>query len=122
MQDSYREIFLSESQEYLNLTSGCLVKLEGNPGDLESLNEIFRCTHTLKGMSATMGYDSIAQLSHQMENLLDELRGQRKTITSEIIDTLFAAVDLLEESIQDIKLKQESKINIAPCVEALKNS
>ena len=69
-----------------------------------------------------MGYDSIAQLSHQMENLLDELRGQRKTITSEIIDTLFAAVDLLEESIQDIKLKQESKINIAPCVEALKKS
>ena len=120
MQDSYREIFLSESQEYLNLTSGCLVKLEGNPGDLESLNEIFRCTHTLKGMSATMGYDSIAQLSHQMEDLLDELRGQRKTITSEIIDTLFAAVDLLEQSIQDIKLKTESKINIAPCVEALK--
>lgn len=120
MQDSYREIFLSENQEYLNLISGCLVKLEGNPRDLESLNEIFRCTHTLKGMSATMGYDSIAQLSHQMEDLLDELRGQRKTITSEIIDTLFAAVDILEESIQDIKLKQESKINIAPCVEALK--
>ena len=120
MQDSYREIFLSESQEYLNLISGCLVKLEGNPGDLESLNEIFRCTHTLKGMSATMGYDLIAQLSHQMEDLLDELRGQRKTVTSEIIDTLFAAVDILEESIQDIKLKTESKINIAPCIEALK--
>ncbi|HLD41371.1 MAG TPA: chemotaxis protein CheA, partial [Candidatus Omnitrophota bacterium] len=113
-------IFLSESQEYLNLISGCLVKLEGNPGDLESLNEIFRCTHTLKGMSATMGYDLIAQLSHQMENLFDELRGQRKTVTSEIIDTLFAAVDILEESIQDIKLKTESKINIAPCIEALK--
>lgn len=120
MQDSYREIFLSESQEYLNLISGCLVKLEENPKDLESLNEIFRCTHTLKGMSATMGYDSIAQLSHQMEDLLDELRGQRKIITSEIIDTLFAAVDILEQAIQDIKLKIESKINIAPCVEALK--
>ena len=120
MQDSYREIFLSESQEYLNLISGCLVKLEANPRDLESLNEIFRCTHTLKGMSATMGYDSIAQLSHQMEDLLDELRGQRKTITSEIIDTLFAAVDLLEQSIQDIKLKNRIQDKHRPLRRSLK--
>ena len=49
---------------------------------LNSLNEIFRCTHTMKGMSATMGYDKIAQISHQMEDLLDELRGQKKAVTS----------------------------------------
>ena len=89
MQDSYREIFLSESQEYLDNMNGCLVKLEENPRDLNSLNEIFRCTHTMKGMSATMGYDKIAQISHQMEDLLDELRGQKKFVTSHIIDTLF---------------------------------
>jgi len=121
MQDSYREIFLSESQEYIDNINGCLVKLEENPRDLNSLNEIFRCTHTLKGMSATMGYDKIAQISHQMEDLLDELRGQKKFVTSHIIDTLFAGVDLLEKLLQEVRLNQESKTNISTCMEALKN-
>ena len=119
MQDSYREIFLSESQEYLKNISTCLVRLEANAADLESMNEIFRCTHTLKGMSATMGYEKIAQLSHQMENLLDELRSQRKEVTSDIIDILFACVDILEQSIQDIKLKRDSKIDISFCLSEL---
>ena len=121
MQDSYREIFLSESQEYIDNINGCLVKLEENPRDLNSLNEIFRCTHTLKGMSATMGYDKIAQISHQMEDLLDELRGQKKAVTSNIIDTLFAGVDLLEQLLQEVRLNQESKTDISACAEALKN-
>ena len=120
MQDSYSEIFLSESQEYLGNISKCLVKLEKDPADLESLNEIFRCVHTLKGMSATMGFDKLAQLSHQMENLLDELRSQRKMATSEIVDTLFICVDTLEQLVEDARLKQESKIDIYPLLEGLK--
>src|SRR3989338_11078533 len=108
MQDSYKEIFLSESQEYLKNISSCLVKLEANPADLESLNEIFRCTHTLKGMSATMGYEKVAQLSHQMEDLLDALRSQKKVVTSGIIDTLFSCVDIFEQFLQDIRLKKDS--------------
>lgn len=116
MQDSYREIFLSESQDYLKSISTCLVRLEANALDLESMQEIFRCTHTLKGMSATMGYEKIAQLSHQMENLLDELRSQKREVTSEIINTLFACVDILEQSIQDIRLKRGSKIDISFCL------
>lgn len=119
MQDSYREIFLSESQEYLKNISNCLVRMENNAGDIESLNEIFRCTHTLKGMSATMGYDKLAQISHQMENLLDELRSQRKEVTTEIIDLLFTCLDVLEQFIQDIRLKRDSKIEIAGYVAAL---
>ena len=119
MQESYREIFLSESQEYLKNISNCLVRLENNAGDIESLNEIFRFTHTLKGMSATMGYDKIAQLSHQMENLLDELRSQRKEVTTEIIDILFTCTDVLEQFIQDIRLKRDSTIEIVGYVAAL---
>ncbi len=121
MQDSYRELFLSESQEYLSIVSNCLVKLEDNPSDMESLNEIFRCIHTLKGMSATMGFDKLTRLSHQMESLLDELRGQRKKITPEIMDALFATVDILEQLTEEVKLKQESKIDINLCLENLKN-
>ncbi|MFA5118622.1 MAG: chemotaxis protein CheA [Candidatus Omnitrophota bacterium] len=121
MQDSYRELFLTESEEYLSVISNCLVKLEENPADLSSLNEIFRCMHTLKGMSATMGFDKLTQLSHHMENLLDELRSQRKKVTSEIIDKLFATVDLLEKLVEEIKAKQESKVDINPFLQDLKD-
>ncbi|TAN59470.1 chemotaxis protein CheA [bacterium] len=120
MQDSYREIFLSESQEYLKNISSCLVKLESNPADLKSLNEIFRCAHTLKGMSATMGYDKIAALTHQMEDLLDELRGQKMPVTSEIVDALFSCIDILEQSIQDVRLNQDSNIDFSACILNLK--
>ncbi|MDD5730992.1 MAG: chemotaxis protein CheA [Candidatus Omnitrophica bacterium] len=121
MQDSYRELFLSESLEYLNVINNCLVKLEDNPADLESLNEIFRCIHTLKGMSATMGFEKLTQVAHQAENLLDELRSQKRKVTTEIIDILFAAVDILERLTEEVKLRQESKIDIAPCIENLRN-
>ena len=120
MQDSYREIFLSESQEYLKNISNCLVKLENKPDDLGSLNEIFRCTHTLKGMSATMGFEKIAQLSHLMEDLLDELRSQKKAVTSNIIDSLLSSTDILEQLIQDVRLKQDSNIDISSYLESLK--
>lgn len=116
MQDSYKEIFLSESQEYLKNISACLVKLESNPADLKSLNEIFRCAHTLKGMSATMGYDKIAALTHKMEDLLDELRGQKKAVTSEMVDALFSCIDILEQAIQDVRLNQDSNIDFNACI------
>ncbi|MFA5363070.1 MAG: chemotaxis protein CheA [Candidatus Omnitrophota bacterium] len=119
MQDSYRELFLSESQEYLSNISNRLVKLEGNPADPESLNEIFRCIHTLKGMSATMGYERLTRLSHRMEDLLEELRGQKKKVTPAIIDVLFASVDVLSELVEDIKANRDSEINISTYIAEL---
>jgi len=121
MQDSYKELFLSESQEYISNISKCLVKLEENPADSASLNEIFRCVHTLKGMSATMGYEKLTHLSHEMEDLLDALRNKRKKLTSEIIDTLFAAVDIIEELFSEIKANQESKVDISAITKNLKS-
>lgn len=120
MQDSYREIFLSESQEYLSNISKCLVKLEDDPADLDSLNEIFRCLHTLKGMSATMGFDKLAKLSHQMEDLLDDLRSKRRKVTPQIIDKLFAGMDILEQLVKEIKLNQESSVDISAYLKDLK--
>ena len=121
MQDNvYRELFLTESAEYLKIMSQCLVKLEKNPSDSDSLNEVFRCLHTIKGMSATMGFDKISQLSHATENLLDELRNKRIKATSAIIDKLFASVDILEGLVEEVRLKQPSKIDIAPSLSNLK--
>ena len=117
MQDSYRELFLSESQEYLTIISNCLVKLEENPSDKNSINEIFRCVHTLKGMAATMGYEKLSHLAHQTEDLLDAVRNHKIKLSGEITDTLFQSMDVLEQLFQEIKLKQESRIDTAPIIQ-----
>ncbi len=116
MQDNYRDLFFPESEEFLRIIAGCLVKLEANPGDLDSINEIFRCVHTIKGMAATMGYDLITQLSHRMEDLLDVARNQRIKITSRVIDLLFNCVDNLEQLLQDELEKKDSHIDISTCM------
>lgn len=120
IQDSYRELFFSESQEYLNSINKCLLRVETKPGDLDAINEIFRCIHTLKGMSATMGYDKLTQLSHHAEDLLDELRSKRKKVTPEIIDVLFSSVDILERLIDAAKDNKESAVDIAGYVDKIK--
>lgn len=116
MQDNYRDLFFPEAQEFLRIIAGCLVKLEVNPEDLDSINEIFRCIHTIKGMAATMGYDKITQLSHRMEDLLDAARNQKIKIDSQIIDLLFNCVDNLEQLLQDEMSKKDSQIDISTCM------
>ena len=69
--NQYMEMFLDESREHLQSLNDGLLSLENDPEDLSVLNEIFRNAHTLKGMSATMGYTRTAELTHDMENLLD---------------------------------------------------
>lgn len=79
-----------------------LLGLEDNAEDLSILNEIFRNAHTLKGMSATMGYNKIAELTHEMEDVLDALRKEQLAVTSDIIDTLFKCIDSLEQMINNV--------------------
>ena len=76
--NQYMEMFLEESREHLDSLDDGLMTLEKDPSELSILNDIFRNAHTLKGMSATMGYTKIAELTHDMENLLDALRRSRK--------------------------------------------
>ena len=79
-----------------------LLGLEDNAEDLSILNEIFRNAHTLKGMSATMGYNKIAELTHEMEDVLDMLRKEQIKVTGDIIDTLFKCIDSLEQMINNV--------------------
>jgi two-component system, chemotaxis family, sensor kinase CheA len=120
MQDSYKELFLSESQEYLGNISKCLVKIEDNPADAPSINEIFRGIHTLKGMSATMGYDKLTGLCHLAEDLLDEIRNKKRKLNSEIIDILFAVVDIIGELLEEIKANKPSEVDIGEVTQRLK--
>ena len=100
--NQYMDMFLDESHEHLQSLNDGLLGLEDNAEDLSILNEIFRNAHTLKGMSATMGYNKIAELTHEMEDVLDMLRKEQLKINSDIIDTLFKCVDSLEQMINNV--------------------
>lgn len=100
--NQYMEMFLDESREHLQSLNDGLLSLENDPEDLSVLNEIFRNAHTLKGMSATMGYTKTAELTHDMENLLDMLRKEQLKVSEEVIDTIFKCVDSLQEMIENI--------------------
>ena len=100
--NQYMEMFLDESREHLQSLNDGLLSLENDPEDLSVLNEIFRNAHTLKGMSATMGFTKTAELTHDMENLLDMLRKEQLKVSEEIIDVIFKCVDALQEMIENI--------------------
>ncbi len=94
----YAKLFLSESREYLSEINTALLELERGEGDA-AVARLFRAVHTLKGMGAAMGYTSVGELSHELETLLDKLRSGNLAVTPAIIDTLFAAVDALEQTV-----------------------
>ena len=100
--NQYMDMFLDESHEHLQSLNDGLLGLEDNAEDLSILNEIFRNAHTLKGMSATMGYNKIAELTHEMEDVLDMLRKEQIKVTGDIIDTLFKCIDSLEQMINNV--------------------
>lgn len=98
----YLDIFIDESTEHMDTLYDQLLELEKQPGEKAFIEEIFRAAHTLKGMSATMGYDDLAQLTHKMENIFDGIRYDNIQVQTEMMDYLFQAVDTLNEIVEDI--------------------
>jgi len=117
--NQYLEMFIDESKEHLQACNEHLLELEKNPLDLAIVNEVFRSAHTLKGMSATMGYEDIADLTHMMENVLDAIRNSKIRVTTEILDVVFQAVDYLEEMVLDIASGGTGKKDVTQLVESL---
>ncbi|MBU9720340.1 MULTISPECIES: chemotaxis protein CheA [Bacillaceae] len=117
--NQYLDMFIDESKDHLQSLNDNLLKLESDPNEEAIISEIFRSAHTLKGMSATMGYDDIASLTHQMENVLDGIRNKTVQVTSEIIDTIFSSVDALEEMVEDIENGGSGKKNVIAIVSEL---
>lgn len=117
--NQYLEVFIEESKEHLQMCSKQMLVLEKNPGDLSIVNEIFRSAHTLKGMSATMGYEDLANLTHKMENVLDAIRNSQIILTPELFDVLFLAVDDLEAMVMSIAEGGDGKRNVKSVVHQL---
>lgn len=118
--NQYLEMFIEESKEHLQACSEHLLELEKNPSDLTIVGEIFRSAHTLKGMSATMGYEDLADLTHKMENVLDAIRNEKIHVTPEILDVVFESVDHLEEMVMDIANGGDGKRDVSSTVTKLK--
>lgn len=100
--NQYLSIFVEESKEHLQIMNDVMLELEKNPSNLEYINEIFRVAHTLKGMSGTMGFKNMAELTHEMENLLQAVRAEEIKLTAEVIDVLFECFDELELYVEHI--------------------
>ncbi|WP_349729656.1 chemotaxis protein CheA [Peribacillus frigoritolerans] len=117
--NQYLEVFIEESKEHLQTCSEQLLVLEKNPEDLSIVNEIFRSAHTLKGMSATMGYEDLANLTHKMENVLDAIRNSQIALSPELFDVIFLAVDHLEAMVMSIAEGGDGKRNVKDVVHQL---
>ena len=99
----YLEIFIDESNEHLQSLSDQLMILEKEPENSDTINEIFRAAHSLKGMAGTMGYKRMQNLTHDMENVFQEVRSDHIKVTSGMIDLLFKCLDALEGYVDNIK-------------------
>ena len=101
--NQYLEIFLDETKEHLENLNAQILKLEQEPEDVDTINEIFRAAHSLKGMAGTMGYKRMQALTHDMENVFSEIRNGTMKVNSNLIDTLFQCLDALEEHNNNIQ-------------------
>ena len=99
----YLEIFLDETKEHLQNLSDQLMNLEQDPENMDTINEIFRAAHTLKGMAGTMGYKRMQNLTHDMENVFSEVRNNTLKADENMIDLLFQCLDALEEYTENIQ-------------------
>ena len=107
----YKEDFIKEGKEYLQILNTSLLKLEKNPKDKKGIDSIFRASHTLKSMAAAMGFMNIELLCHTMEDVLDVVKKGEIKLSSEIIQNLFDCFDNLELALQKIK-KDEKETSV----------
>ena len=116
----YLEIFIDESNEHLqNLSDGIMI-LEKEPDNSDTINEIFRAAHSLKGMAGTMGYKRMQNLTHDMENVFSEVRNGNIKVTSDMCDVLFQCLDALENYVSNIQNTQdEGTDDNEPIIKAL---
>ena len=98
----YLEIFIDETKEHLQTLSDQLMILEQEPENMDTINEIFRAAHSLKGMAGTMGYKRMQRLTHDMENVFQEIRSGNMKVQPELVDVLFRGLDALEGYLANI--------------------
>ena len=116
----YLPMFLAEGREHLQELNLAVVRIEESPDDQDTVDEIFRIAHSMKGMSATMGFAGMAALTHEMEDVFELLRQRRGGLPPEAITILLECLDALSAAIEAIDETGEEQIEPAPLIERLK--
>ncbi len=115
----YRDLFFEETDEYLQTLDDSVLALEQNPNDDGILDEIFRAAHTLKGMAATMGYETMTELTHSMENVFELFRSGDLQIDASSITLIFKCLDKLTEIVEDLRAERDVEYDISDLLEEL---
>lgn len=118
--NQYLDMFIEESKENLQAINKNLLVLESEPNNVQVVQEIFRSAHTLKGMSATMGFEELAALTHEMENVLDLVRNLKLAVDSYVMDVIFRSVDKLEELLLAVETGRNSRADVSGEIANLK--
>jgi len=118
--NQYLSMFIDESKEHLQAMNDNMLALENAPDDIGIVQNMFRSAHTLKGMSATMGFEDIASLTHEMENVLDLVRNGKLKMADYIFDVIFQSLDALEAMVADIVEGGSGKSDVSAIVATLK--
>ena len=117
----YAKLFLSESKENLTEINAALLELERGGSDA-AVARLFRAVHTLKGMGGAMGYTSVAELSHELETLLDKVRNSAVAVTRPMIDTLFAGVDALEQAVEAATANPPQQLDVSAAIASIRQA
>ena len=99
----YLEIFIDETKEHLQTLNDQVLIMEQDPENIDTVNEIFRAAHSLKGMAGTMGFKRMQRLTHDMENVFSEIRNGKMSVTPDIVDIVFKCLDALEGYLANIQ-------------------
>lgn len=108
----YRALFFEETDEYLQSLNEHLLLLEKDTENMETIDEIFRSAHTLKGMAATMGYNTMTELTHHMENVLELFRSRTLSVTCDAVSVIFSCLDMLSEIVEDLRAENYPEYDI----------
>ncbi|QGT99188.1 Signal transduction histidine kinase CheA [Candidatus Syntrophocurvum alkaliphilum] len=117
----YLDVFLEESQEHLQVLNEKLLELEKTKENPSAIDAVFRSAHTLKGMSSTMGFEDLADLTHHMENVLSDLKDGLLEANSFVIDALFQCLDRIQVMIENIELEEKSNLDNSDLIKVLQN-
>src|ERR671936_2935865 len=115
----YMQMFLAECREHLQELNLAVVHVEEQPDDAATVDAIFRIAHSMKGMSATMGFEGMAALTHQMEDVFELLRQRSSGIEREAIDVLLRCLDALSVAVDAIEADGAERLDPEPLVELL---
>ena len=111
---AYLGVFLDEVDEQLQILDSEILVLEQHPEKIETIQNIFRAAHTLKGSSASMGFEQMKEFTHYLENVFDQVRNQKLAVTPKLVNVIFESIDFIKVLKDGILNGNLDEINIQP--------